>query len=146
MHGLLALWVYRTAGRLGFSPTAAVLGAAWFLCCETNAIAVASCDTLSQVGVSLFGWLAVGSLDAALTDDELDRRRYGLSLAAFALCLLSKESGLGFAVAAALLLALVRDRPVARRLALLLPYVALAAGYWVLHSAVVPMELAMTCM
>lgn len=137
-HVALGLLVVHLARRIELDVTAAWLAGAWFLCAQTNAIAVASNDTFSQVSATLLGWLALVALDRALATNRLDRRWLAASYAAFAGSLLGKELALGFLPAAWWLILLRSQPPRRARLAVALGYLALAATYWQIRLAVVP--------
>ncbi|MBI2297534.1 MAG: hypothetical protein HYU66_01050 [Armatimonadetes bacterium] len=101
LHVVLAWRVFRFTDALA-GRAAAWWAAAWFTVVQTNAIAVGSCDTFSQVAGTLCGWLAMEALYRARSDD---RRAAWAGVAWFAVALLCKETSAGFLPAGLLLLA-----------------------------------------
>lgn len=92
LHALLCCLVLAAVMELGYPPAYAIIAAAFFAFSQAGAFALLSNDTLSQMMGAFFGCLALWAL--------LKRRRgafyYVIGVAAFALALLSKESGISF--------------------------------------------------
>src|SRR5260221_2755127 len=65
LHGGLCGLVFLAVRREGFGDRAAALGCLVMAVCQANVLAVASVDTLSQIGATLFGcttlWLLAGA-------------------------------------------------------------------------------------
>jgi hypothetical protein len=100
IHALLCYWILVALIRTGYPPVHAILASAFMAFSQANAFALLSDDTLSQVLGTFFGCL---SLWALLCRNKVAERPgnvhvgpYRLSVALFALALLSKEASVSF--------------------------------------------------
>lgn len=140
---LLFIWMR----KLGWSRLQSALASWFMLIAQTNVLTVAGNDTGSEVTSTLFGCVALWLFYSALrTDSTVSRHPAGLyagSLVCYALCLFSKESGVSFILAFALVYLVARqsDRRYSSTIPALglamLPYVAVTAFYLLLRSRVV---------
>jgi len=105
IHGSLGWLVFVFMKRLGFSTLRAALASLFLLISQANVLAVASNDTLSQVGGTFLGyfslWLLYCSYVQRSSFDHYvpshpNRKLHTLSLIAFLLALFSKESSVSF--------------------------------------------------
>lgn len=153
LHVLLAWLVYVMIVTFGFSRLQAGIGAVFMLLSQANAMAVLSNDTLSQLGGTLFGCLALWFLYRfyhRATDGpsplgqqkRIDCKYYVTSLAMLVLSLFSKETSVSFLPMAAVVALLANLRITRSSLAVkkaivdLLPY-ALAAGVYLAARSVI---------
>lgn len=127
-------------GVRGWSAAPLALAVTYALVAQANAIAVASCDTLSQVLGALTGWLCLWQLDLALRGPRTDRRRYLVAVFWLAVSLLCKESSTGFVLAALGLLAWHRRRQLKALLAYAAPMVVVTFSYLLIRAAVLPAQ------
>jgi hypothetical protein len=123
-HVLLAWMVWFAARRFGAPTPAGELGSAFFLVWQTNAMAVLSNDTLSQVLSTALGCAAALMLWAALDQPPGHRRGPraligALGILAFTAALFTKETAVGFLPVMLFLLAAPAGarRPIGRVLA-----------------------------
>jgi len=151
IHAMLAAWVAWVVLRLGYSRLHALLGGGLMAISQACVFAVMSNDTLSQIGATgcgcialTFLWLAApGATDRGVAP-PLSVPYYGASLLFVVLALLFKESGLSIVpMYATLCLALNLRRttlPTAcvRCIKWMAPVLLLAGAYMVLRFAVVP--------
>ena len=100
IHTLLCWLVLKSMIRLGYAPTQALFAALFLALSQANAFAVLSDDTLSQVAGTFFGCLSVWGLLSRRVEPGAPKPRlilpYAVSLGAFALALLSKETTASF--------------------------------------------------
>ena len=105
LHALLCWMVVLIMLQLGLSTIQAGLAMCFLLVCQANVLVVLSNDTFSQSAGTFFGCVALYMLLLSLIElksgvlraRQLPRRReYVVSLAAFALALLSKETSVSF--------------------------------------------------
>lgn len=140
-HILLAWMVFTWMIQYGFGLWQAAVGALFMLLSQANVLAVVSNDTLSQIAGTLLGCLSLWLLDRALCGtagrgSTVGRVRYGLSLAAFAAALLSKETSVAFlGMVFCVILIRSTSRTIARSrvvrpFVLATPYIALVALYF----------------
>jgi len=106
VHVMLAWLVLLAMLRYRFPRNAAVMGALFMLCSEANAMAVLNNDAFSQVAGAFFGFLSILLLGCSLPEDESTdaggvrhHAYYLLSVFAFGMSLLSKETSTFFIVA-----------------------------------------------
>jgi hypothetical protein len=152
MHVLLALLVYVFMVDLKFTKIQACLASLFMLFSQANVNAIASNDTLSQIGSALFGffslWLvyrycAVQSM--SMYNKFRARSYYILSVVFVALACLSKEMGVGFFPIIVITIIIMRSRQKSQRLFLrvffcCVPFVVLAIGYLLLRESVTNLE------
>jgi len=148
LHTLLAWTVFLFIRRLGFPRLHAYVGAFYLVSAQVAASAILNNDTVSQIMGGLFGALSLWLLYESETARSLSApssrvsRFYILSVAAFVLALLSKETSLSFLPMAILVMAVVRGREgrlsvTAREIAVRsLPFVVATIGYLVVRSAI----------
>ena len=146
LHVIMAWLVYVAIASFGFSRMQAGIGAAFMLLSQANVHAVLSNDTLSQVGGTLFGCLALWFLYCSYqhaTDrasplgqhKRIDNKYYVTSLVMLVLSLFSKEASVSFLPMAAVVVLSANLRITRSSLAVkkaivdVLPY-ALAAGVY----------------
>jgi hypothetical protein len=104
MHVSLSWLVFMFMRDLKVSGTMAALGSLTMLTAQTNGAALLGNDTMSQVMSTLFGFLSLYLVlhshlnSGGAFKPALGRRGYVLSIAALAIAMLSKESGVMFFV------------------------------------------------
>lgn len=148
LHTLLAWMVYLFIRRIGFPQIYAWVGSLYLLSAQVAASAILNNDTVSQILGGVFGaaslWLLYES-EVARDASETARRSlrfYLLSVGAFVLALLSKETSLSFLPMGILVMMVVRWQrgklTVSARDLLLrsLPFVVAAVGYLFVRSAI----------
>lgn len=98
LHIMFSWLIFVFMLRLGFSRLQAILGSAFMLLSPANVHAVLSNDTLSQITGTLFGCISLGLLWCSLFDTKDDGHNsyYMLSISAYILSLMSKESSISF--------------------------------------------------
>lgn len=104
LHALLAFLVYLTVRKMGYPALHARVASIFLVLSQACAFAVLSNDTLSQVTGTLFGCLSVFCLYSFYDDREPYRKTpysrrlvyLALSLIAFGISLISKESSVAF--------------------------------------------------
>jgi hypothetical protein len=105
LHVCLSSIIFFAVLKLGYSYIQAIIGSLFMLISQANAFAVLSNDTLSQVSGTLFGCISLFFLHTFCSNNELAKnssesikyyRYYGISVFAFGVALLSKESSISF--------------------------------------------------
>jgi hypothetical protein len=105
LHISLSSLIFFTILKLGYSYIHAIIGSLFMVVSQANAFAVLSNDTLSQVNGTLFGCISLFFLYMFYGNRELVKNRvwdikrsgyYIISVFAFGVSLLSKESSISF--------------------------------------------------
>jgi hypothetical protein len=138
IHALLCVLVIQATTDLGYGGVSALLAGVLMALSQANAFALLSNDTLSQVAGTFFGCLALW----ALARPHLRRRSaegsagmYLISIGAFAVALLFKETTSSFLPLLLCVVALINYREphwrgfITRSLAMSLPFVVVFLGY-----------------
>ncbi|MEP7218703.1 MAG: hypothetical protein ABI876_07280 [Bacteroidota bacterium] len=141
LHGILCWLVYLFMRRERFSGLQAGIGALFMAVSQANASAVLGNDTQSQISGALFGCLSLWLLHTYYRDGK-GWGRYALSLLAFYLALISKESSAALpALVAVVVLCDSGEnfrsaRGLARGVAWLLPYGMLMGIYLAIRTTI----------
>ena len=147
MHVMLSFLIYIWMRKIRWSRLQGLLASLFMLIAQTNVLTVARNDTSSEITSTLFGCAALWLYYSYLHQDTPVQRGsvglYAASIVFYGLSLFSKESGVSFLLALALLLVTVRckDRldtgKILGLIRSILPYAVVTCLYLLLRSQVV---------